>query len=231
MNSPEAVRDREAESAPIHSGAVTGKRADTLLSMMLFIEMFTLNRAWDGLTDEEFHWEPLPGSWGVHPASDTRTATPFVRGAWAADFDAAIATAADEGRASEPLTTIAWLMWHVGSLPGRLVELDFLGGSHAADSGWTSPYIESHPIFSTADEAVTTMRDGWRSLDRALRAAADEQLEARTRFWGFGGTPGPETLGVHVVALTLNEISHHATQICVLRDLYRLTSGAGAARP
>ena len=30
------------------------------------------------LADDEFHWEPLPGSWGVHPASEARTATPFV---------------------------------------------------------------------------------------------------------------------------------------------------------
>jgi hypothetical protein len=209
---------------------VTGKRAYTLLNSMLFIELFTLNRAWTGLTDEELHWEPLAGSWGVRPASEVRTPTPFVTGDLAVDFDADLAAAADEGRAFEPLTTIAWLMWHIGSGPGRLTELEFLGGSHATDSGWTSPYIESHPIFTTADEAVTVMRDGWRSLDRALRAASDEQLEAPTRFWGYGGVPGPETFGAQVVASALNEISHHATQICMLRDLYRLTGGAGVAR-
>jgi len=206
---------------------VIGKRGDTLLSMMLFIERFTLNRAWDGLTDDELHWEPLPGSWGVHPASEERTATPFVNGEWAVDFDGEVAWAAAEGRASEPLTTIAWLMWHVGSSPGRLVELDFLGGSYATESGWTSPYIAPHPIFTAADEAVATMRDGWRSLDRALRVATDEQLEAPTRFWGYGGEPGPATIGAQVITSTLNEISHHGTQICVLRDLYRLTNGAG----
>lgn len=195
--------------------------------MMLFIEMFTLNRAWDRLTDDEMHWEPLPGSWGVHPASEVRTATPFVTGAWAVDFDSDLAAAADEGRASEPLTTIAWLMWHIGSAPARLVELDVFGGSHTADSGWASPYIAPHPIFTTAEEAVATMRHGWRALDQALQAATDEQLEARTRFWGYGGVPGPETFGAQVVASTLNEISHHGTQICMLRDLYRLTDGAG----
>jgi hypothetical protein len=219
----------DAESAPLRFGDVAGKRADTLLSMMLFIELFTLNRAWDGLTDDEFHWDPLPGSWGVHPASDARTTTPFVSGAWAVDFDADRAAAAAEGRGSEPLTTIAWLMWHVGSSPGRLVELDFLGGSHTADSGWISPYIEPHPIFTNAHEAVATMRDGWRALDQALRAAPDGQLEARTRFWGYGGVAGPETFGAQVIAATLNEISHHGTQMCVLRDLYRLTNGASAS--
>jgi hypothetical protein len=208
---------------------MAGKRGDTLLNTMLFIELFTLNRAWQGLTDDELHWEPLPGSWGVHPASEARTATPFITGDWAVDFDADIA-AADEGRAFEPLTTIAWLMWHIGSAPGRLAELDFLGGDHTADSGWTSPYIASHPIFTTADEAVAAMRDGWRTLDRALRAASDEQLEMTTRFWGYGGVPGPETFGAQVVASTLNEISHHGTQICMLRDLYRLSDRAGSTQ-
>jgi hypothetical protein len=209
---------------------VAGKRGDTLLQMMLFIELYTLDRAWSGLTDDELHWEPLPGSWGVHPVSEARTPTPFVTGEWAADFDVAVAAAADEGGAVEPMTTIAWLLWHIGSAPGRLVEHDFLGGDHATESGWASPYIAPHPIFTTAEEAVTTMRDGWRALDRALHAATDEQLEAPARFWGYGGGPGPQTFGAQVVAATLNEISHHATQVCVLRDLYRLTHGAGLAR-
>ena len=206
---------------------MVGKRADTLLNTMFFIELYTLNRAWDGLTDDELHWEPLAGSWGVHPVPEARSATPFVTGEWAADFDADLATAAVVGGAFEPLTTIGWLLWHVGSQPGRLAELDFLGGDHTADSGWTSPYIEAHPAFATADEAVGVMRDGWRSLERAVRAATDEQLEVPTRFWGYGGEPGPETFGAQVVSSTLNEVSHHATQICVLRDLYRLTDRAG----
>ena len=148
-------RDRRVASAATslrtlrclqYSPRMGGKRGDTLLNTMLFIEMFTLNRAWDRLTDDEFHWEPLPGSWGVRPASEIRTATPFITGDLAVDFDADLAAAADEGRAVEPLTTIAWLMWRVGSAPGRLAELDFLGGSHTADSGWTSPYIESSDL-------------------------------------------------------------------------------------
>ena len=41
------------------------------------------------------------------------------------------------------------------------------------------------------------------------------------RFWGYGG-PGPMGTGAQVIASILNEVSHHGTQICVLRDLYRL---------
>ena len=199
---------------------MAGKRAETLLEMMLFIEMFTLRRAWTDLTDDELRWEPTADAWTVRPVTECRTATPFVTGSLAADFDADLVVAAVDGKATEPLTSIAWLFWHVGSQPGRTAELDFLGGAHSAASGWTSPYIASHPMFLSAEEAVTVMQTGWRALDTALRSATDEQLERPTRFWGYGG-PGPTGTGAQIVGSVLNEVSHHGTQIGVLRDLYR----------
>lgn len=197
--------------------------------MMLFIEMFTLSRAWNGLSDEELMWDPMPDSWSVRLAEECRTATPYKVGSWAVDFDAGLAAAADEGRAIEPLTSIAWLFWHVGSQPGRTADLDFLGGERTAESGWTSPYLEVHPVFTTAEEAVSTMRAGWRALDEALRSTTDADLERPTRFWGYGG-PGPMGTGGQIIASTLNEISHHGTQMGVLRDLYRLRRGASIER-
>jgi DinB superfamily len=203
---------------------VAGKRAETLLETMLFIEMFTLRRAWDGLTDDELMWEPADGAWTVRPVSERRTATPFVTGSWEADFDVGLVEAAVDGRAVEPMPSIAWLFWHVGSQPGRAAELDFLGGPHSAASGWTSPYIAEHAIFTTADAAVTAMQAGWRTLDVALQSATDEQLERPTRFWGYGG-PGPPGTGAQIVGSILNEVSHHGTQIGVMRDLYRVRAG------
>jgi hypothetical protein len=166
----------------------------------------------------------------VQPRDKCQTATPFVVGEWAADFDADLAAAADEGKTVEPLTSIAWLFWHVGSQPARTAELDFLGGAHTAESGWTSPYIAAHPIFTTAGEAVAAMRAGWRALESALRSATDEQLERPTRFWGYGGQPGPMGTGAQVIGSALNEVSHHGTQIGVLRDLYRLRASVSIER-
>ena len=188
---------------------------------MYFIERFTLRRAWSGLTDEEFLWEPMNGAWTVRTVGENRTATPFVTGAAEADFDARLAMAAAADKTDEPLTSIAWLFWHVGSMPGRASELDVFGGARSPATGWTSPYISTHPIFTTAGEAVDTMQAGWRALKTALRSATDEQLEHPTRFWGFG-EPGPMGTGAQIVASIVNEVSHHGTQIGVLRDLYRL---------
>ena len=41
---------------------------------------------------------------------ESRTATPFVFGAWAADFDARLAAAATRSDPLEPLISIAWLV-------------------------------------------------------------------------------------------------------------------------
>jgi hypothetical protein len=192
---------------------------------MLFIEMFTLNRAWSDLREDEFFWEPVPGSWSVRRRDKCRTPNPFGTGDWVVDFDAAIAGAAVEGRAVEPLTTIAWLLSHVGSVPGRAADLDFLGGTRSAESGWTSAYLGDHPVFSAPSEAVEALQTGWRALDEAIRASTDEELEQATRFWGYPGYPGPSAQGHQIIALMLNEISHHGTQVCMLRDLYRATGG------
>jgi hypothetical protein len=37
-------------------------------------------------------------------------------------------------------------------------------------SGWTSPYLTHHSMFTSAAEAVTALRDGWRlsAADMAL---------------------------------------------------------------
>ena len=189
--------------------------------MMLFIEMFTLNRAWSDLSQDEFFWEPVAGSWSVRRRNECRTPNPFGKGDWVVDFDAGVV----EGKSVEPLTTIAWLFWHVGSMPGRAAELDFLGGTESAESGWTAPYLGNHPVFSSSSDAVDAMRTGWRALDRAIRASTDKGLDQATRFWGYPGYPGPPAQGYQVIASILNEISHHGTQVCMLRDLYRAVDG------
>jgi hypothetical protein len=193
--------------------------------MMLYIEMFTLNRAWSELSEDEFFWEPVPGCWSVRRRDECRTDNPFGTGEWVVDFDNGLVRAADEGAAVEPLTTIAWLFWHVGSMAGRAAELDFLGGTQSAGSGWTSPYLGDHPIFTASSEAVQAMQTGWRALDQAIRASTDEGLDQVTRFWSYPGYPGPPAHGYRVITSILNEISHHGTQVCMLRDLYRAIDG------
>jgi hypothetical protein len=211
---------------------MAGKRAGVFLVLMERIETFTLQRVWTGLTDDEFSWEPTADAWGVRRRDECRTPTPFGDGDWVTDFDHELVLAADRGEAIEPMTTIGWLLWHIGSMPGRLAQMDFLGGSRVVSTGWASPYLAHHPVFTTAAEATETLRAGWNALRTAVKAADDEQLERRTARYTYAdeppqeglavlGPPGPELPAYFFIASNLNEISHHGTQVGTLRDLYR----------
>jgi hypothetical protein len=196
---------------------------------MYRVECFTLERAWTNLTDDEFFWEPTPSTWSVRRRDECRTATPFGKGEWVVDFQI-------PEPHPIPMTSIAWLAWHIGSVPGRLVEIDFLGGDRAMASGWTSPYLTHHAIFTTAAEAVTALRDGWAALRSAIEATTDEQLETLAPRYEYAqapmtdgicvvGPPGPEHPATFFVAGVINEVSHHGAQICTLRDLYAHATG------
>jgi hypothetical protein len=200
---------------------MAGKRADTLLQLMDQIERFTLTRAWQELTDDEFLWEPFATTWSIRRRDQCGTHDPFGAGEWVADFEI-------PEPAPVPMTSIAWLYWHIGSMPGRLCDIDFLGGTRTMASGWTSPYLTDHPIFTNAAEAVTALRDGWQRLREAIKRADDDQLEVTTPAYTYAagvlplavGPPGPARPAAHFIAGTLTEVDHHATQIGALRDFY-----------
>ncbi len=203
---------------------VAGKRAETLLELMSQIEHFTLGRAWTSLSDNEFFWEPFPVTWSIRLHDQCKTQDPFGAGEWVADFAIPEPTPV-------PMTTIAWLYWHMGSVPGRLCDIDFLGGTRTMASGWTSPYLTHHPIFTSAAEAVAALRDGWQKLRRAIEQADDDQLEVTTAAYTYAaepprdslcvvGAPGPGRPATHFIAGALNEVGHHGTQIGALRDVY-----------
>ena len=65
---------------------MTGKRAGTLLELMHQVEYFTLARAWEDLTDDEFFWEPFATTWSIRRKDECQTPNPFGAGEWVADF-------------------------------------------------------------------------------------------------------------------------------------------------
>jgi len=127
--------------------------------------------------------------------------------------------------------TLLELYWHIGSMPGRLCDIDLLGGTRTMASGWTSPYLTHHPIHTSAGEAVAPLRDGWQRLREAIMRADDELLEAPTAGYTYAaepptdgvcvpGPPGPAHPATHFIAGTLTEVGHHGAQIGALRDFY-----------
>lgn len=191
-----------------------GPRADVLLNTMLVIDMFTLGRALTGLTQEEFDWEPHADAWGIRRREECTTPNPTgIEGSeWVSDNDWAIAEAADRGEAVEPMTTIGWLLNHFGAAPGLAAASEIVGGAMPA-TPQSYEQMWGQLIIPTVDEAVARFRDGWSALDRALRSSTDLTLER-----DYEGHPWRR--GDLAVTALLNEVSHHSTQICVLRDLF-----------
>src|SRR5207244_2414299 len=60
----------------------------------------------DGLTDDEYFWEPAPGSWNVHPRGTGTAPVQAGTGAMTIDF-------AFPEPVPPPVTTIAWRLGHV----------------------------------------------------------------------------------------------------------------------
>jgi hypothetical protein len=96
----------------------------------------------DGLTDDEYFWEPVPGCWSVRPRG-TGTA-PIQGGAGAMVIDFAFPPPDPA-----PFTTIAWRLGHV------------IAGVLAMRSAWhfgrTSVDYDSFDYAATASEALAQL--------------------------------------------------------------------------
>lgn len=193
---------------------MTKKRISVLLNWMGLIDLYDLNRALSDLTQAEFEWEPHPGAWGITRREDCHMADPQgdPAGEWVADYDWATAESAMRGESVEPMTTIGWLLNHFGEAPGLAAQLEILGGPVAATPD-AYQRMWGYRIIPTVDDAVNRFNDGWAALREALRSSTDDMLEQ-----DYDGHPWKR--GDRAISALLNEVSHHSTQICVLRDLF-----------
>jgi hypothetical protein len=165
----------------------------------------------DGLTDDEYRWEPVPGCWNLRPRGEASTAMAAGGGDLVIDFELPEPVPA-------PVTTIAWRLGHV--------IVDVLGGRNASHFG--GPPIDhqtyAHPVTAAgALAALDEVHDAWtagvRSLDDAALAAP------------CGPAEGPYAeLPMAALVLHINrEVIHHGAEVALLRDLYTATGGARLA--
>ncbi|MFB9719683.1 DinB family protein [Planobispora longispora] len=157
----------------------------------------------DGLTDDEYFWEPVDGCWSVRPRG--AAGAPIAAGSG----DLVIEFAIPEPDPA-PVTTIAWRLGHliVGVLGGR-------AGSH-----FGAPAVDyrSFAYAGTAEEALRQL-DGayaaWRDGARGLGA------EGLARPCGPAEGPYAEEPMAALVLHINREVLHHGAEILLLRDLYR----------
>lgn len=157
----------------------------------------------DGLTDDEYFWEPAPNSWSVRPRGTSTAPVQAGTGAFTVDF-------AFPEPDPPPVTTIAWRLAHL--------IVGIFGVRAASHFGGPPIGYEDMEYAGTAEEALHQLDagyDAWMSGVRGL----DEAGLARP----VGPAEG-EWAQHSMAQLVLHinrEAIHHGAEIALLRDLYR----------
>jgi hypothetical protein len=164
------------------------------------------------LTDEEYLWQPAPGSWTVRRRSQGPSPrAEFLAGAgeWGRDAASRVPPG------PPPLTTLAWRLSH-------LSELLALRADHTAGSrGLTRDDYVSSGTAAGAVAAFDAASGAWRE---ALLGADEAALDTVGYCaYPYGGDP--EEPFVEVVWWVNQELLHHGAEVALLRDLYRARRG------
>ncbi|MGP4110430.1 DinB family protein [Streptomyces sp. 4N509B] len=158
----------------------------------------------DGLTDEEYLWEPVPGCWSVRPDGTGGFTRDDIR----------------EGEPEpepQPVTTIAWRMGHLVT--------DILGGRAARHFEGRAPTPwDAFPYAGTAKGALAQLDEAYERWVAGVRGLGAAELARRC------GPSEPYFADAPLAALVLHihrEVIHHGAEISLLRDLYPWRRVAG----
>jgi hypothetical protein len=161
----------------------------------------------DGLTDDEYFWQPVPGCWTLSRRGESSAPISLGTGEFTMDY-------ARPPYDRQPVTTIAW----------RLAHLIDVFGPPAAPHFSAPP--ADHPAVSfpgTAQGALRQLDDGhdaWIRDLRSLGAAGLARPQGAISPPQFADAPmAKRIMYIHV------EVIHHGAEICLLRDLYLWKDG------
>ena len=155
----------------------------------------------DDLTDDEYFWEPVDGCWSIRRRGEARTSM-AAGGDWVADFEYPEPQPA-------PVTTIAWRLAHlrVGVFGAR--NASHFGGPPIdyATADWAG---DAKTALAQVDEQYDRWIAGVTLLDEAALATPVGDKE-----------PYPDLPFAALVLHINREAIHHASEVLLLRDLYR----------
>lgn len=156
----------------------------------------------EGLSDEEYLWEPVPDCWSLRP-----------RGASTAPIQAGAGDLVIEFAYPEPVpapvTTIAWRLGHV--------VVGVLAARNAAHFGRDPVDYDSFPYAATGAEALAQLDTEYAAWLAGVESLGEEGLER-----ACGPAEGPYAeLPMSALVLHINrEVVHHLAEVCLLRDLF-----------
>ena len=158
----------------------------------------------EGLTDDEYLWEPARPAWSVRRRGEAASARAFGSGDWVLDHDREPDPA--------PVTTIAWRLTHLIAMYEGRWHWTF--GPRATDP---KELLVPTPVAKEALDQLWSQTDRWLTDTATL---TDEQLDTV----GFGQYPyglDPQLPVVAILWWMNREFIHHAAEVALLRDLHR----------
>jgi hypothetical protein len=157
----------------------------------------------EGLTDEEYLWEPVADCWSLRPRGTGASTSPIGAGELERDD-------APEEPDPPPVTTIAWRIAHM--------TVEVLAMRSASHFDGPPAHYDTWEYAGTADEALAGLDAAYDVWFAGVEALGDEGL---SRPCGPAEGPFAEA-PLAVLVLHINrEMMHHGAEICLLRDLYR----------
>lgn len=156
----------------------------------------------DGLSDDEYFWEPADGAWSVRRRGESTAAMAVGSGDFTIDF-------AIPEPDPAPVTTIAWRLGHI--------VVGVFGVRVAGHFGGPAIDYQGHDYAGTAAEALAQLDEQYAAWMRGVDALTPEQLgePCGPTEGGFAERP-LATLVLHIN----REVIHHGAEIALLRDLY-----------
>jgi hypothetical protein len=124
-----------------------------------------------GLSDEEFLWEPAPGAWSIRRREDAVSSHAYGAGEWVLDF-------ALSDPNPGPVSTIAWRIGHLYSGFSMRWEWTFGGREKLEET------VEFSPSAADMLERLWAKLDQWQS---SLASLTEEQAET-VDLWAARGT-------------------------------------------
>lgn len=161
----------------------------------------------DGLTDEQYRWEPVVGAWSVRPRSEARTSMAAGAGETVIDWDFPEPVPA-------PVTTIAWRLGHL--------IVDVFGnraGNHFRDGPLRHAEIDWPLDAAGALTLLDHHHDAWVDGVRSLGA------DGLGRPCGPAEGPYAEAPFAALVLHINREALHHGAEIALMLDLYDHRNG------
>lgn len=156
----------------------------------------------DGLTDDEYFWQPAPDCWTLTRRAESTAPMPLGAGEFTMDY-------APPPHDREPVTTIAWRLAHLIAVLGPPDAFHF-------DRPRTS-----HHVFDYAGTAETALRQLDEGHDAWIRDVRELGTVGLTQPQGSFSPPEyADTPMAKIVMHIHREVIHHGAEICLLRDLY-----------